>query len=216
VPKIKRSVWQGAGPVALKIGYPSQIKLTSQQFVVFGFVTPLKVELTAWVECSAAKIRGQPVRAHPPYDWGFLFKGVPANEFVRVIVEAEDEIGNIARKRIGVVYRPPGFGVITIGFPVTNAGVSNSFDAGGWQDDNTRQVKAWVTQLDPVQGLITVATGTAGSFDPGVIDWDFDFAVPAQYSGPATLNVDYTTGASALAQCGIFLGTITPGNGGSS
>ena len=101
-------------------------------------------------------------------------------------------------------------GTITISFPAGDAGVSNSFSAGGWQDNKARSVKAWLTQN--ISGTVTtIANGTPGNFNPNEIDWEFDFVVNNQYSGPATLNVDYTDSPSALAQQNIFLG----GTGGS-
>src|SRR5438045_3490239 len=111
-------------------------------------------------------------------------------------------------------HRSECMGTITISYPAANPNVANNFSAGGFKDDATRQVKAWLTQVITGQGLTTIANGTAGTFNPAVVDWEFDFQVDNQYSGPATLNVDYTTGTSALAQQNLFLGGMGGGGDG--
>jgi hypothetical protein len=188
----------------VKIGFPVEANFFGTHFYVFGHIAEGKAEdVYASIQTeSGIKIVGQPVSTFYPYDWGFFFDCVPQYLSLKLVVVALDGDGNKSKDvthvlglpnpaaaMAGVVPVHPPAGQVNISFPPAAPSpysVKHSFSTWGT-----------VTGVNPAgmtatlsQGGVVVANGVANQHPPPTMQWQFDFGVPVNITGNATLQVN--------------------------
>jgi hypothetical protein len=189
-------------PLSVSIGFPREARVAGAEFSVYGDVRGKDVDdLSAWLQfASGDKFYGaQILQALDPYDWGFHFSNAPLAQAFKLIVQAVDLEGNVARDTThGVCLAFAAAVTVAISFPPNSPpSVPGAyFETAGWVSDiNAVRTAKLVRNGVKIKDGVAIPQG-AGS----LYDWKFSFTgVPL--SNPLDAN-DTTLEVRAHPQVG--------------
>jgi hypothetical protein len=180
-------------PFVCKIAYPIEDMIEDSFFYTYGYLIPVsdmdEVEAVL-ITPRGERIPGLRQLSFPPYDWCFLFGEAPLHESCKLVVAARDAIGRTSRDVTHVVLSPRTRDItIVISSPPgapSPCAVSAGMPFATWGTiSDKNQVNNMAANID-CGG--TVVPGTPVAAIPPY-DWKFNFLIPANLSGDATLTV---------------------------